>query len=248
MIVVHHLDHSRSQRALWLLEELGLDYEIRHYARDPETMLAPASLMAVHPLGKSPVIVDGDKTLAESGAILEYLVETYGAGRFAPPPGSQNRLRYAYFMHYAEGSLMPPLAMKLVFTQSAAPRAASRPPDRRRDRIQGARLLRRSANRAPSRLSRGRTRTSPLVRRRRVLGGRHSDELSPGSGRLPRRARRAPAQTLGFPATHSRTARPCARRRQGRPDGLVKPPTLAKAERSPSQRSIPRMGEEACSR
>ncbi|MFZ1962761.1 MAG: glutathione S-transferase [Roseiarcus sp.] len=117
MIVVHHLDHSRSQRALWLLEELGLDYEIRHYARDPETMLAPASLMAVHPLGKSPVIVDGDKTLAESGAILEYLVETYGAGRFAPPPGSQNRLRYAYFMHYAEGSLMPPLAMKLVFTQ-----------------------------------------------------------------------------------------------------------------------------------
>ncbi len=117
MIEAHHLDHSRSQRVLWLLEELGLDYEIRRYARDPETMLAPASLMAVHPLGKSPVIVDGDKTLAESGAILEYLVETYGAGRFAPPPGSPDRLRYAYFMHYAEGSLMPPLVMKLVFTR-----------------------------------------------------------------------------------------------------------------------------------
>jgi glutathione S-transferase len=117
MIEVHHLVHSRSQRALWLLEELGLDYQIRRYTRDPETMLAPASLMAVHPLGKSPVIVDGDKTLAESGAILEYLVDAYGAGRFAPPPGSQNRLRYTYFMHYAEGSLMPPLVMKFVFLQ-----------------------------------------------------------------------------------------------------------------------------------
>jgi glutathione S-transferase len=115
MIVVHHLDHSRSQRVLWLLEELGLDYQIRRYARDPKTMLAPASLRAVHPLGKSPVIVDGDKTLAESGAILEYLVDAYGAGRLAPPPGAPARLRYNYFMHYAEGSLMPPLLMRLVF-------------------------------------------------------------------------------------------------------------------------------------
>ena len=122
MIVVHHLDHSRSQRVLWLLEELGLDYEIRRYARDPKTMLAPASLRAVHPLGKSPVIVDGDKTLAESGAILEYLVDAYGAGRFAPPRGAPDHLRYAYFMHYAEGSLMPPLSMKLVFLR--LPRAA----------------------------------------------------------------------------------------------------------------------------
>ena len=123
MIVVHHLDHSRSQRVLWLLEELGLDYEIRHYARDPKTMFAPPSLVAVHPLGKSPVITDGDKTLAESGAILEYLVETYGAGHFAPPAGSPDHLRYRYFMHYAEGSLMTPLLMKLVFKRlpSAAP-------------------------------------------------------------------------------------------------------------------------------
>ena len=122
MIVVHHLDHSRSQRVLWLLEELGLDYEIRRYARDPKTMLAPASLRAVHPLGKSPVIVDGDKTLAESGAILEYLVDAYGAGRFAPPPGSPDRLKYTYFLHYAEGSLMPPLLLRLIFAR--LPRSA----------------------------------------------------------------------------------------------------------------------------
>jgi len=117
MIVVHHLDHSRSQRVLWLLEELGLDYEIREYSRDPKTLMAPASLRAAHPLGKSPVIVDGDRTLAESGAILEYLVETYGAGRFRPSVGSRDWLRYLYFMHYAEGSLMPPLLLKLVFTR-----------------------------------------------------------------------------------------------------------------------------------
>jgi glutathione S-transferase len=115
MIVVHHLNNSRSQRVLWLLEELGLDYEIRRYERDPQTMLAPPELRQVHPLGKSPVIVDGALTLAESGAILEYLVERYGDGRFAPAPGTPERLRYTYWMHYAEGSAMPPLLMKLVF-------------------------------------------------------------------------------------------------------------------------------------
>jgi glutathione S-transferase len=117
MIVVHHLDRSRSQRVLWLLEELGLDYEIRRYLRDRQTMLAPATLVAVHPLGKSPVVVDGDKTLAESGAILEYLVDAYGGGRLIPPHGSPERLRYVYFMHYAEGSLMTPLMMRLVFSR-----------------------------------------------------------------------------------------------------------------------------------
>lgn len=114
MIVVHHLNNSRSQRILWMLEELGLPYEVKRYEREP-SMQAPASLRAVHPLGKSPVIVDGDKTLAESGAILEYLSETYGAGRFTPPAGTTEKLRYTYFMHYAEGSLMPLLLMKLVF-------------------------------------------------------------------------------------------------------------------------------------
>jgi len=119
MITVHHLNHSRSQRVLWLLEELGLPYDLQHYERDPRTMLAPRQLRAVHPLGKSPVITDGTVTLAESGAILEYLVERYGAGRFAPPHGSAERVRYTYWMHYAEGSLMPPLLLKLVFDQIA---------------------------------------------------------------------------------------------------------------------------------
>ena len=115
MIVVHHLNNSRSQRILWLLEELGLEYEIRKYQRDPKTMLAPAELRAVHPLGKSPVITDGDATVAESGAIIEYLVEKYGNGRLVPAAGTPDKLRYTYFLHYAEGSAMTPLLMKLVF-------------------------------------------------------------------------------------------------------------------------------------
>jgi glutathione S-transferase len=114
VIVVHHLNHSRSQRILWLLEELGAEYEVRRYERDPKTLLAPASLVAVHPLGKSPVITDGDLTVAESGAIIEYLVERHG-GTLAPAPGTPERLRYRYWLHYAEGSAMPPLLLKLVF-------------------------------------------------------------------------------------------------------------------------------------
>jgi glutathione S-transferase len=117
MITVHHLNNSRSQRVLWLLEELELPYEIVKYERDPKTMLAPESLRAVHPLGKSPVITDGDATLAESGAILEYLVETYGKGSIAPAPGTPAHRLYRYFLHYAEGSLMPLLVMKLVFNK-----------------------------------------------------------------------------------------------------------------------------------
>lgn len=115
MIIVHHLNNSRSQRVLWLLEELGVPYEVKRYERDPATMLAPASLRAIHPLGKSPVITDGGMSVAESGAIVEYLVEKYGAGRLAPAPGSAERVRYSYWMHYAEGSLMPPLLLNLVF-------------------------------------------------------------------------------------------------------------------------------------
>lgn len=115
MIVVHHLNNSRSQRILWLLEELGVEYEIKKYQRDPKTMLAPAELRAIHPLGKSPVITDGDATLAESGAIIEYLLERYGNGRFIPAAGTPDKLRYTYFLHYAEGSAMTPLLMKLVF-------------------------------------------------------------------------------------------------------------------------------------
>jgi len=117
MITLHHLNNSRSQRVLWLIEELELPYEIVKYERDPQTMLAPASLRAVHPLGKSPVITDGDATLAESGAILEYLIETYGKGAIAPAPGTPAYRLYRYFLHYAEGSLMPLLLMKLVFNK-----------------------------------------------------------------------------------------------------------------------------------
>ena len=115
MIVVHHLNNSRSQRILWLLEELGLTYDIKRYERDKKTMLAPPELRKVHPLGKSPVVTDDDLTLAESGAIIEYLVERYGDGCFAPARELPAYLRYRYWLHYAEGSIMPPLLLKLVF-------------------------------------------------------------------------------------------------------------------------------------
>ena len=115
MLTVHHLNNSRSQRVLWLLEELDVPYEIVRYQRLP-SMLAPKELRAIHPLGKSPVITDNGNTIAESGAILEYIVETYGNGRLIPPPKTPERLRYTYWLHYAEGSAMPLLLQKLLFT------------------------------------------------------------------------------------------------------------------------------------
>ncbi|KAF1065726.1 glutathione S-transferase [Variovorax sp.] len=116
MLTVHHLNNSRSQRVLWLLEELGLPYEIVHYQRDPNTMLAPASLRAVHPLGKSPVVTtDEGLVLAESGAIIETVIERYGQGRLAPAPLTPEALRYRYWLHFAEGTAMSPLLLKLVF-------------------------------------------------------------------------------------------------------------------------------------
>lgn len=115
MITVHHLNNSRSQRVLWVLEELGCQYQVVKYQRDPQTLLAPPELKSIHPLGKSPVITDGAQTLAESGAIIDYLIGRYGNGRLRPPAGSSERLRYDYWLHYAEGSAMPPLLLKLVF-------------------------------------------------------------------------------------------------------------------------------------
>ena len=115
MIVVHHLENSRSQRVLWLLEELGLAYELKHYKRDPKTMLAPPELKAIHPLGKSPVVTDDGVTLAESGAIIEALLDKYGEGRLRPAAGTPEYQRFRYWLHYAEGSAMPPLLLKLVF-------------------------------------------------------------------------------------------------------------------------------------
>jgi glutathione S-transferase len=113
MIVVHHLENSRSQRVLWLLEELELAYEVRRYQRDPKTMLAPPELRQVHPLGKAPVIQDEGRVIAETGAIVEYLVEKAG-GRLGPPANREAVLRYRQFLHYAEGSMMPPLLALLV--------------------------------------------------------------------------------------------------------------------------------------
>jgi glutathione S-transferase len=118
-LVLHHLNQSRSQRVLFLLEELGVPYEIRFYKRDPRTGLAPKSLREVHPLGKSPVLTDGDTVVAETGLIIDYLIDHYGDGRLRPPADTPERLDYAYYLHYAEGSLMPLLLIGLVVGMAA---------------------------------------------------------------------------------------------------------------------------------
>jgi glutathione S-transferase len=117
MIEVHHLNNSRSQRVLWCLEELGVDYEIVKHTRDPQTNLAPKSLEAIHPLGKAPLLRDEGQLMFESGAILDYLVRKYGKGRLAPSPGSEDWLRYNEWLHYAEGSAMLPVMMKLYLSR-----------------------------------------------------------------------------------------------------------------------------------
>ena len=123
MIQVHHLNNSRSQRILWLLEELGLPYEVVRYERDPATMLAPPALKAVHPLGKSPVIVEDGEVQAETGAIVETILERHGAGRLAPPPGTAAHRRFRTWLHFAEGSAMTPLLVKLYLARVGAPAA-----------------------------------------------------------------------------------------------------------------------------
>lgn len=115
-IIVHHLENSRSQRVLWLLEELGLPYEVKRYERNKATMLGPPELRQIHPLGKSPVIEEDGLIIAETGAIVEYLVDR-ADGRLGAPPHREDALRYRHFLHYAEGSLMPPLFAKLVLSR-----------------------------------------------------------------------------------------------------------------------------------
>lgn len=115
MITVHHLNDSRSQRVLWLLEELGLPYEVKRYQRDAKTRLAPPELKAIHPLGKSPVLDDGDIRVAETGAIIEYLLESHPGSGLRPAPGTEAGRRFTYWLHYAEGSAMTPLLLKLIF-------------------------------------------------------------------------------------------------------------------------------------
>ena len=117
MITVHHLNDSRSQRVLWLLEELGLAYEVKRYQRDARTLLAPPELKAIHPLGKSPVVDDGEARLAETGAIVEYLLEAHGGSALRPAAGTPEGRRFTYWLHYAEGSAMTPLLLKLIFSQ-----------------------------------------------------------------------------------------------------------------------------------
>ncbi|MCH8248802.1 MAG: glutathione S-transferase [Proteobacteria bacterium] len=117
MITIHHLENSRSQRILWLLEELGLDYDIKKYQRDPATHLAPPEMLSLHPLGKAPVITDGDDTLAESGAIIEYLVRKYDHGRLRPVEGTPGGLAYTYWLHYAEGTFMSLMILSLIISR-----------------------------------------------------------------------------------------------------------------------------------
>ncbi len=117
MLTIHHLEHSRSQRILWLLEELGVDYEIKRYERDKQTSLAPPDLRDVHPLGKAPLITDGDTTIAESGAIVEYLVDKYDDGTLQPDDHTPQRLAYVYWLHYAEGTFMPLMIISLILNR-----------------------------------------------------------------------------------------------------------------------------------
>lgn len=123
MITVHHLNNSRSQRVLWLLEELGLDYEIKHYTRDPKTGRAPSSLKLVHPLGRSPIVTFRDKVIAETGAIIEYIIHEHGNGRLIPPAGTEAYGNYIHFLHYGEGSAMLPQLL-LLYTSYLGDAAA----------------------------------------------------------------------------------------------------------------------------
>ena len=215
MLTVHHLNNSRSQRVLWLLEELGVPYEIVRYQRQPD-MRAPKELRAIHPLGKSPVITDNGNTIAESGAIAEYIIGTYGNGRLIPPPNTPERLRYTYWLHYAEGSAMPPLLLKLLFTlmPKRAP-ALLRP------------LVRKVSNQALTTLVNpqlkqhmayweGELGKERMVRRKRILRRRHPDELSARGRRGARRAGARSSQGDGVPRTHPRPAGLCARAGKGR--------------------------------
>ena len=114
-LTLHHLERSRSHRILWLFEELGLDYEIEEYKRNPATFRADPALRKIHPLGKAPIVTDGDRVVAETGRVIEYMLEAHGDGRLQPTAGSEAYHLYRYYLHYAEGSLMPPLLVRLIF-------------------------------------------------------------------------------------------------------------------------------------
>ncbi len=179
MIVVHHLNDSRSQRILWLLEELGLPYEIRPYQRDAQTRLAPPELKKVHPLGKSPVITDGNRNIIESGAIIDYLIRRHGGGRLQPAPETAAYDEYAQWMHYAEGSAMLPLMLNLYVARLGEAAAPLMP------RIEGE-----IANHLA--YIDGALKGSAVPGRRQPYRRRHPDELRRRGGRRVRQARAVP--------------------------------------------------------
>ena len=187
MLTVHHLNNSRSQRVLWLLEELGVAYEIVRYQRQPD-MRAPKELRAIHPLGKSPVITDNGNTIAESGAICEYIIGTYGNGRLIPPPNTPERMRYTYWLHYAEGSAMSPLLLKLLFTLMPKRAPALLRPLVRKVCNTALTTPGQSAAQAAHGLLGRRACKKRMVRRQRILRRRHPDEFSAGGRRGARRA------------------------------------------------------------
>ena len=221
MIIVHHLNNSRSQRVLWLLEELGVPYEIKPYQRNAETMLAPPELRAVHPLGKSPVISDGGLTIAESGAIVEYLAEKYGGRNsspsLAPAIGTPERLRYTYWMHFAEGSAMPPLLMKLIFDRlECGPMPFFvRPVARAIAGKAKSGFVMPNINRILDFME-GELGKSAWFAGARIQRRGHPDELSARGGLRARRAGREAAEAVGVPEEHPRAPRVPARARKRR--------------------------------
>ena len=184
MLTVHHLENSRSQRVLWLLEELGVEYEIKRYGRDKQTSLAPPELKEIHPLGKAPVIVDNDVTMAESGAIIEYLVHTYDDGKLHPVAGTPEWRSYTYWMHYAEGTFMPLMIISLILGRiETSPMPFFVKTDCKRHRRQGAcKLSRRQRERQPRFHGRNAERVE-MVLWRPVHGRRRADEFCARGGR-----------------------------------------------------------------
>ena len=215
MLTVHHLNNSRSQRVLWLLEELGVPYEIVRYQRQPD-MRAPKELRAIHPLGKSPVITDNGNTIAESGAIVEYIVGTYGNGRLIPPPNTPERLRYTYWLHYAEGSAMSPLLLKLLFTLMPKRAPALAAPAGAQGLQPALTTLVNPQLKQHMAYWEGELGKKRMVRRQRIHRRRHPDELSAGGRRGARRAGAGPSQGDGVSRTHPRPSGLCARAGKGR--------------------------------
>ena len=197
MLTVHHLNNSRSQRVLWLLEELAFPTRSCAISASPD-MRAPKELRAIHPLGKSPVVTDNGNTVAESGAIVEYLVATYGNGRLIPAPNSPERLRYTYWLHYAEGSAMSPLLLKLLFTLMPTAHAGIAAAAGAQGLQPGPDHAGQSAAQAAHGLLGRRTRQDRMVRRQGIFRRRHPDELSAGGRLGARRAGEGHPKAMAF--------------------------------------------------